>query len=238
MEAPVAVDADQHSITVAWKPVDGAVAYELQLVGSQAAAAPQEDVAQEGTAKAAQQQEWTSLSSTRESGSRHIPCPCRSIIQLMRMFAVGFRSRRRIHVEGLHWVPRLTESSCAPLLSSSEANGGEEEEPESGHHLQLPGSCQGQDRLAAILTTGAAAGEGSQEGWRGGGRRVEACGLRRMLLMFEAASTMSTPACSSDAGRGHEAGRGAEDDVTGGRLAGCGVGGGAGGGEVSELLLK
>lgn len=63
------------------------------------------------------------------------------------------------------------------------------------------------------------------------------CGLRR-LLMSEATSTMSIPSCSSDAGRGHEAGRGAEGDVTGGRLAGCGVGGGAGGGEVSELLLK
>lgn len=89
MEAPVAVDADQHSITVAWKPVDGAVAYELQLMGTQAVAAPQEDVAQEGTANAAQQQEWTSLSSTCESGSRHIPCPCHSIIQRNRMLRVG-----------------------------------------------------------------------------------------------------------------------------------------------------
>lgn len=59
MDAPVAVDADQHSVTVAWKEVPGAVAYELQVaVPSLTGTGAQPEGSTE------QGEEWTSLSSS------------------------------------------------------------------------------------------------------------------------------------------------------------------------------
>lgn len=59
MVAPVAVDADQHSVTVAWEEVPGAIAYELQVaVPSLTGAGAQPPGSTE------QEEEWTSLSSS------------------------------------------------------------------------------------------------------------------------------------------------------------------------------